>query len=347
MEEEQQEQRVVFPFTRVVGQKDMKLALILNAVDPSIGGVLIKGCKGTAKSTTVRAMPQFLPPHKVVKGCRFGCDPDHPERFCPECIERVEKGEKLESVMVPTKVVELPLNATEDRVAGTLDLEHVLETGKRKFEPGILAAANGNILYVDEINLLDDHIVDLLLDSAAMGRNYVEREGISFSHPARFILVGTMNPEEGELRPQLLDRFGLSVDVKEEYYLESRMEVIRRRMQFDADPKGYLDGCKEELKDMRERVVRARGLLKEIEIDDDSIRNAAKLSAHFKMEGHRADLALMRTARANAAWDGRTGITKEDFIAVAPMVLTHRLKKTAFETTTLDISEVRGCLNKS
>lgn len=347
MEEEQQEQRVVFPFTRVVGQKDMKLALILNAVDPGIGGVLIKGCKGTAKSTTVRAMPQFLPPHKVVKGCRFGCDPDHPERFCPECVERVNNGEKLESLMVPTKVVELPLNATEDRVAGTLDLEHVLETGKRKFEPGILAAANGNILYVDEINLLDDHIVDLLLDSAAMGRNYVEREGISFSHPARFILVGTMNPEEGELRPQLLDRFGLSVDVKEEYYLKSRMEVIRRRMQFDADPKGYLDGCKEELKDMREKVVRARELLKDIEIDDDSIRNAAKLSAHFKMEGHRADLALMRTARANAAWEGRTQITKEDFIAIAPMVLTHRLKKTAFETTTLDISEVRGCLNKS
>lgn len=161
MGEEQQEQRMMFPFTRVVGQKDMKLALILNAVDPGIGGVLIKGCKGTAKSTTVRAMPQFLPPHKVVKGCRFGCDPDHPERFCPECIERAENGEKLESVMVPTKVVELPLNATEDRVAGTLDLEHVLETGKRKFEPGILAAANGNILYVDEINLLDDHIVDL------------------------------------------------------------------------------------------------------------------------------------------------------------------------------------------
>lgn len=338
--------RTMYPFVRVVGQKEMKTALLLNAVDPGIGGVLIKGNKGTAKSTTVRSMPQFLPGHRVVKGCRFGCDPNQPRKMCPECREKYMNGERPEAVEVPTTVVELPLNATEDRVAGTLDLEHVLETGKRKFEPGILAAANGNILYVDEINLLDDHIVDLLLDSAAMGMNYVEREGISFSHPANFILIGTMNPEEGDLRPQLLDRFGLSVDVAEEYVLENRKEVIRRRLAFEANPEEYLNDCEMELADLRNRITSARDILKKIPIEDSAITMAAKLSAHFKMEGHRADLALMRSARANAAFEGRDRITKEDFITVAPMVLSHRIKKKAFEKTSLDMSEVRSCLSR-
>ena len=338
---------VAFPFVRVVGQKEMKNALLLNIVDPGIGGVLIKGSKGTAKSTTVRSIPQFIPPHRVVKGCRFGCDPSQPGKLCPECAEKLAAGIELESVEVPTKVVELPLNATEDRVAGTLDLEHVLETGKRRFEPGILASANGNILYVDEINLLDDHIVDLLLDSAAMGRNYVERESVSFSHPSKFILIGTMNPEEGDLRPQLLDRFGLSVDVKEEYYLESRMEVIRRRMQYDEDPEAYVEGCKDELDALRKQISDARELIHKIPIDDEAIRCAAKISAHFKMEGHRSDLALIRSARAYAALHGRPSISKEDFVEVAPMVLTHRLKKSAFEKATLDMGEVRACLNKA
>ena len=335
-----------FPFVRVVGQKDMKTALLLNVIDPSIGGVLIKGSKGTAKSTTVRSLPQFIPAHRVVKGCRFGCNPDIPSKMCPECMAKMDAGVTLEVEEVPTKVIELPLNATEDRVAGTLDLEHVLETGKRRFEPGILAGANGNILYVDEINLLDDHIVDLLLDSAAMGRNYVEREGVSFSHPSKFILIGTMNPEEGELRPQLLDRFGLSVDVKEEYYLESRMEVIRRRMIYDEDPDKYVAECKDELDELRDKIVNARKLVREIPIDDDAIRCAAKISTHFKMEGHRSDLALIRSARANAAFHGRSSISREDYVDVAPMVLTHRLKKSAFEQATLDIGEVRSCLNK-
>ena len=335
-----------FPFVRVVGQKDMKTALLLNVIDPSIGGVLIKGSKGTAKSTTVRSLPQFIPAHRVVKGCRFGCNPDIPSKMCPECMAKMDAGVTLEVEEVPTKVIELPLNATEDRVAGTLDLEHVLETGKRRFEPGILASANGNTLYVDEINLLDDHIVDLLLDSAAMGRNYVEREGVSFSHPSKFVLIGTMNPEEGELRPQLLDRFGLSVDVKEEYYLESRMEVIRRRMIYDEDPDKYVAECKDELDELRDKIVNARKLVREIPIDDDAIRCAAKISTHFKMEGHRSDLALIRSARANAAFHGRSSISREDYVDVAPMVLTHRLKKSAFEQTTLDIGEVRSCLNK-
>ncbi len=338
--------RYVFPFTRVVGQNDMKKALLLNAVDPSVGGVLIAGSKGTAKSTTVRSMSQFLPVRPAVKGCRFRCDPRDERKMCAECRERLAKEGKLETIDVPTEVIELPLNATEDRVSGTLDIEHILETGKRKFEPGLLAAANGNILYVDEINLLDDHIVDLLLDSAAMGTNYVEREGISFSHPANFILVGTMNPEEGELRPQLLDRFGLSVEVTEEYVLDRRMEVIKRRMQFDADPVGYLEGCKDELAELRDKVAKAKELVPKIPIDDDSIAMAARLSAHFKMEGHRADLALMRASRANAALDGRDKIVKKDFSAVAPMVLSHRIKRKAFEKTNFNDAEVKDCLDK-
>ncbi len=229
-------EKLLFPFVSVVGQDDMKKALLLNIIDPSIGGALIKGEKGTAKSTTVRSLSQILPYRETVKGCVFNCDPSKPDRLCPYCSEKLERGEKLIFEMKPMRVVELPLSATEDRVAGTLDIEHVLKTGEKKFEPGVLAQANGNLLYVDEVNLLDDHIVDLLLDSAAMGVNYIEREGVSFSHPSRFILVGTMNPEEGELRPQLLDRFGLSVDVKGDKDTETRMEVVKRRVAFDTDP---------------------------------------------------------------------------------------------------------------
>ena len=338
--------RIVFPFTRIVGQNEMKTALLLNVVDPGIGGVLIRGSKGTAKSTAVRSMSQFLPAHETVSGCRFGCDPDRSGDLCPECAEKLRDGVPLVREKAATRVVELPLNATEDRVAGTLDLEHVLETGRRRFEPGVLASANGNILYVDEINLLDDHIIDLLLDSAAMGRNYIEREGVSFSHPSRFVLVGTMNPEEGELRPQLLDRFGLSVEVKEEYLLGSRMEVIKRRMEFESDPERYVEGCADELDELRTKISEARARMRCIPVDDDAVRNAAKISSHFKMEGHRADLALIRASRAKAALDGRSAISREDFIAVSPMVLTHRLKKSAFEKASLSMDEVRRCLDR-
>ena len=234
------EQPLVFPFTRIVGQENMKRALMLNVVDPGIGGVLIKGEKGTAKSTTVRSMNAVLPYRDVVKGCPFRCEFGKEARYCPYCKEKLEKGEKLESEKVRMRVIDLPLSATEDRVSGTLDLEHVLKTGEKRFEPGVLAAANGNILYVDEVNLLDDHLVDLLLDSAAMGVNYVEREGVSFSHPARFVLIGTMNPEEGDLRPQLLDRFGLSLDIKGERDVAKRAEVVKRRVAYDSDPENYI-----------------------------------------------------------------------------------------------------------
>ncbi|MCQ2078700.1 MAG: AAA family ATPase [archaeon] len=340
------ESTAVFPFTRIVKQEKMKLALLLNAVDPSIGGALIRGNKGTAKSTAVRSMAQFLPTRSAVKGCVYHCDPRHPRRMCADCRARFEAGEELPVEQVPMRVIELPLNATEDRVAGTLDLEHVLETGKRKFEPGILASANGNILYVDEINLLDDHIIDLLLDSAAMGRNYVEREGISFSHPAAFILVGTMNPEEGDLRPQLLDRFGLSVMVENEEMLDQRVQVLKERLAFDADPEGYLESCRDELAELRAKVAAARELLPRIVVDDSILEMATRLSFNFKMEGHRCDLALIRSARANAALNGRTEITRDDMILVAPMVLTHRVKKHAFDQKELTEGEIRTCLLK-
>jgi len=338
------EMQTLFPFTRVVKQDKMKRALLLNVIDPGIGGVLIKGEKGTAKSTAVRSMIQFLPDRPAVKGCVYHCDPRYPKRLCADCQAKIAAGEKLETETVPMRVIELPLNATEDRVSGTLDLEYVLKTGKKKFEPGVLASANGNLLYVDEINLLDDHIVDLLLDSAAMGVNYVEREGVSFSHPARFVLVGTMNPEEGNLRPQLLDRFGLSVEVEGEDIIETRMEIVKRRIAFDADPEGYVDSCRSELNELRDKIVNARELIPKIPVDDNAVRMAAYLAMHFNMEGHRADLTLIRAARANAALEGKTEITKEDIEKVAPLVLAHRVKKRAFEKSEFNDHEVHECL---
>ena len=335
---------ILFPFVRVVGQDKMKKALLLNIVDPSIGGVLIKGEKGTAKSTSVRSLVQILPERPAVVGCPFQCDPRYPKRLCIQCREKLASGIELESKMVPMTVVELPLSATEDRVSGTLDLEHVLKTGEKKFEPGVLAQANGNVLYVDEVNLLDDHIIDLLLDSAAMGVNYIEREGVSFSHPARFILAGSMNPEEGSLRPQLLDRFGLCVDIEGEKDVDVRMEVIQRRMEFDKDPEGYLEGCREETEALRKKIEAARELLPSVELSKDIMHDIVMVSIHFNMEGHRADITMMRAAKANAALDGRTQVTKQDLREIAPLVLAHRLKKRAFDETTFDESELDVCL---
>ncbi len=335
---------LLFPFVRVVGQDKMKKALLLNIIDPGIGGVLIKGEKGTAKSTSVRSLSQILPDRPTVVGCPFHCDPRFPKRMCVQCREKIESGIKLESQMQPMSVVELPLSATEDRVSGTLDLEHVLKTGEKKFEPGVLAQANGNVLYVDEVNLLDDHIIDLLLDSAAMGVNYIEREGVSFSHPAKFILVGSMNPEEGSLRPQLLDRFGLSVDIEGEKDVDVRMEVIERRMQFDRDPEGYIDSCKEDIESMREKIIKARELLPNVTLSKNIIHDIVITSIHFNMEGHRADITMMKAAKANAALEGRTEVTREDLRTIAPLVLSHRLKKRAFDNVTFDEKELDVCL---
>ena len=336
--------KLLFPFVSIVGQEDMKRALLLNIVDPGIGGALIKGEKGTAKSTAVRSLAQILPSRTAVPGCPFGCDPTRPDRLCPYCAEKLARDGHLDSIVEPMRVVELPLSATEDRVAGTLDIEHVLKTGEKKFEPGVLAQANGNLLYVDEVNLLDDHIVDLLLDSAAMGVNYVEREGVSFSHPSRFVLVGTMNPEEGELRPQLLDRFGLSVEVKGDRDAAKRMEVVRRRMAFDADPEAYTAGVAEETRGLRKRLEDARARLGSVAVDDSILATVVAVTTHFGVDGHRADITMMKAARANAALEGRMTVTKDDVRAVAAPVLSHRMRRRPFEEEAFDQEELEKCL---
>ena len=338
------EEPLVFPFTRIVGQENMKRALMLNVIDPGIGGVLIKGEKGTAKSTTVRSMNAVLPYRTVVKGCPFRCEFGKEERYCPYCRDRVSKGEELEPAESRMRVIDLPLSATEDRVSGTLDLEHVLKTGEKKFEPGVLASANGHILYVDEVNLLDDHLVDLLLDSAAMGTNYVEREGVSFSHPAKFVLVGTMNPEEGDLRPQLLDRFGLSLDIKGERDVKKRAEGGKRRVRYDSDPESYIKECKEELDETCRRLTEARRILPEVVAGDDVVDMVVSVMIHFGVDGHRADITLLKAAKANAALEGRKKVTKDDIRAAAELVLAHRLKRRPFEEAGLDQEELENCL---
>lgn len=338
--------RTTFPFSAVVGQDKMKLALLLNVIDPGIGGVLIKGEKGTAKSTTVRSLEPILPPMIGIAGCPFRCEPGHPERMCPDCLDRYLRKEKMETEIIPMRVVELPLSATEDRIAGTLDLEHILQTGKKKFEPGVLAHANGNLLYIDEVNLLEDHIVDMLLDSAAMGVNYVEREGISFSHPSKFILVGSMNPEEGDLRPQLIDRFGLCVDISAERSTTIRSEVVMRRLEFDTDPSGFVKKFEEDTSSIRDNVQTARRLLNKIPIERRIVEMASEVAMNFDMEGHRADITMVKAARANAALNGRSEILKSDISEIAEMVLAHRIKHKPFEKTKFDRGELKECLER-
>ena len=338
--------RPTYPFAAIVGQEDMKEALILNTINPLIGGVLIRGEKGTAKSTAVRALAGLLPDRRVVAGCPCGCDPERAGDLCPSCQERLAKGD-LPSVVSPMKVVELPLSSTEDRVAGTLDIESAISTGKKSFEPGVLAKANGNILYVDEVNLLDDHIVDLLLDAAAMGVNYIEREGISYSHPSRFILVGTMNPEEGDLRPQLLDRFGLMVDVVSEKDEERRTSIVQRRMEFEKNPEGFCKDYKEQNDEIRERILAARGLLGRTEAGKDVVRAAVKISLHLGVDGHRADLTLIKAAEAYAALQGRTEVEPSDVTHVAKLVMPHRMRRNPFQDSSLDTGELEAWLKES
>jgi len=324
---------MIFPFTAIVDQEEMKLALILNIIDPGIGGVLIMGEKGTAKSTTVRALADLLPEIEVVKGCRFSCSPQGP--FCSDCLEKIEKNQALETEKKKMRVVELPLGVTEDRVVGSLDIEHAIKKGEKRFEPGILADANRNFLYVDEVNLLEDHIVDLLLDSAAMGVNTVEREGVSFVHPARFILVGTMNPEEGELRPQLLDRFGLCVQVNSIRDKALRVEILKRKAEFDDDPEGFHKKWQNAQAELAENIINAKGRLKDVAINEDSVSAVVDITAELNLDGHRADIVMLKAARAFAAFGGRTEITHEDIKKIAPLALRHRLKRLPFE----DISE--------
>ncbi len=339
----EKEVNLQFPFVRIVGQEDMKRALLLNIIDPGIGGVLLRGEKGTAKSTTVRSLTQILPDVKCIEGCQFHCDPDHPRYLCDDCKERMKTGDyKVKSRSM--QVVELPLNATEDRISGSLDIEHVLRTGERKYEGGVLAQANGNLLYVDEVNLLDDHIVDLLLDSAAMGRNFVEREGISFSHPAKFVLIGSMNPEEGTLRPQLMDRFGMCVEITSEKDPATRVDVIKRRLAFDADPEGYTESCKKETDELKEKIAKAKELVGKIEVTDKVLSAIAMVSLTFMMEGHRADIAMIRAAKANAALEGRTEIKMQDLSLTAPLILRHRMKSGPFEEANFNKAELDNIL---
>ncbi len=332
-------ERSVYPFAAIVGQENMKEALLLNTIYPSIGGVLIRGEKGTAKSTAVRALADLLPDRHVVSGCACGCEWGNTNTFCPECTEKFNES-RLKECVVPMRVVELPLSSTEDRVAGTLDIEHAISTGKKKFEPGVLAKANGNILYVDEVNLLDDHIVDLLLDAAAMGVNFIEREGVSYSHPSRFILIGTMNPEEGDLRPQLLDRFGLMVDVEAEHDETKRMEIIQRRMAFEKDPEGFREDYSKEENRLRDDIVAARNLVKGIEPGKDVINVAVKIPLHLDVDGHRADITLIKAGIAYAALNKRTEVTPSDIVHVSKLVLTHRMRRNPFQDSALNTDEL-------
>ena len=327
---------LVFPFPAIVGQDKMKEALILNVINPTLSGVLIRGEKGTAKSTAVRALANLLPEIEVVDGCPFNCDPNNPDEMCVECRKKYEKGEKLPVKKRKIKVVELPVSATEDRVVGTLDLETALKEGEKKFEPGILAEANRNILYVDEVNLLEDHIVDVLLDSAAMGINTVEREGISYTHPARFILVGTMNPEEGELRPQLLDRFGLCVNITGLKDLKDRIEVVRRRAEFDENPKKFIEKWKSEMDKLRERIIKAKELLPKVSISEEMLKKIIELSLKVGVDGHRSDLIMMKAAKTYAAYRGRIEVLPEDIKDAAELALPHRVRRKPFQELFLD-----------
>ncbi len=336
--------RRVFPFTAIVGQERMTRSLILNAINPRIGGVLIRGERGTAKSTAARALAALLPKIEVVDGCRFNCDPQRPDRLCDDCRDRVAAGEQLPVTTHRTPFVDLPVSATEDRVVGTLDIEKAIQRGERHFDPGVLAAANRGLLYVDEVNLLDDHVVDLLLDSAAMGINMVEREGISFSHPARFILVGTMNPEEGDLRPQLLDRFALCVDIQGLRRVADRIAILERNMAFESDPDSFYTEWQPKDRVLSEEIARARQLVSQVSYSQHDLSTIATLTGSMNVDGHRADLVILKAARAHAAFEGRTAIDDQDILLAAELALPHRLKRQPFQKTEISTADLQNQL---
>jgi magnesium chelatase subunit D len=331
---------ILYPFAAIVGQAKMKRALLINAVDPRTGGLLIKGERGTGKSTAARALADLLPEIETVADCPFSCNPNNEDEMCASCLERWKGGEPLPTCTRPMSFVTLPLNASEDRVVGTLDLERALREGVKDFEAGIFADANRALLYVDEVNLLDDHIVDILLDTAAMGVNIVEREGVSYSHPASFIMIGTMNPEEGELRPQLEDRFGLCVEVKGEKASEDRMEVIRRRQRFLEDPRLFRNSYEPAQETLRSGILRARELLPRIELTDAIMELVARIAVELGVCGHRADIATCQAARALAALEGRTTIGEGHIREAAEMALLHRLRKSPFDNQLKDLEQL-------
>lgn len=323
----------VYPFAAIVGQDEMKLGLILNVIDPAIGGVLIMGHRGTGKSTAVRGLADLLPESWVVSGCLYRCDPGDERNACDSCRAISADRVKFKRERVPVPVVDLPLGATEDRVCGAIDIQKAVGEGIKAFEPGLLARANRGFLYIDEVNLLEDHLVDLLLDVAATGRNKVEREGLSVEHPARFVLIGSGNPEEGELRPQLLDRFGLHVEVTTEDQLDERVEIVERREAFERNPEGFCVDRESEQANLRQRIIKAQKIAAAVKVDRPILRKVAQLCSDLRIDGHRGELTITRAARALAAFEGRRKITAEDVRRVAAMALRHRLRRDPLEET--------------
>ena len=337
--------RRTIPFTSIVGQDDMKFALILNAINPRIGGVLIRGDKGTAKSTAVRALADLLEDVPVVEDCPFNCDPRNPEDMCDLCFEKSQKGQIRETIR-KTPVVDLPLGATEDRVVGSLNVERAIKEGIKALEPGILAACNRGILYIDEVNLLDDHVADVLLDSAAMGVNIVEREGVSVAHPSKFILVGTMNPEEGELRPQLLDRFGLQVSVAGIEDVDQRMQIAKMAEAFDRNPDEFSKERQDSQDALKEKISQARGLLPRVSMSDDLLRTIASTCIDLGVRTHRAEIVITRTAKTIAAFDGRTEVNQDDVKKAMELALAHRMRSRPFEPPTLNKDKLEKSMSE-
>jgi magnesium chelatase subunit I len=328
----QPRRRAVFPFTAIVGQEEMKLALLLNVIDPKVGGVMIMGDRGTGKSTTIRALADLLPEMEVVADDPFSSDPHNPELMSDEVRDRLTRGETLPVAKKKVTMIDLPLGATEDRVCGTIDIEKALSEGVKAFEPGLLAKANRGILYVDEVNLLDDHLVDVLLDSAASGWNTVEREGISIRHPASFVLVGSGNPEEGELRPQLLDRFGMHAEIRTVRDPELRVKIVEERSQFDRNPQDYLSGHHETQQELQERLLQAQNLLGSVEISHELRVQISQVCAELDVDGLLGDIVTNRAAKALAAFEGRTEVTVDDISRIITLCLRHRLRKDPMET---------------
>ncbi|KPF50089.1 magnesium chelatase [beta proteobacterium AAP121] len=331
-----------FPFSAIVGQDEMKLAILCAAVDARIGGVLVFGDRGTGKSTAVRALAALLPKMKAVVGCRYGCDPADKSASCEQCAV-LKAGGKPKTHLIPVPVVDLPLGATEDRVVGALDLEKALTAGVKAFEPGLLARAHRGFLYIDEVNLLEDHLVDLLIDVAASGENVVEREGLSVRHPARFVLVGSGNPEEGELRPQLLDRFGLAVEVRTPQDIASRVEVVRRRDDFERGAEGFAARWQKEDDKVRARIVAARKRLPEVQVPDAALERAAQLCMALGTDGLRGELTVIRAARALAALDGAEAVGDSQIRRIAQPALRHRLRRDPLDDTDASVRVERVC----